>query len=421
MPKPVVFRCVTALFFASVVSAQESHLDFRAGAEAAYQRKDYVVAREALLAALELQPDSPRYLRNLAAVTALAGKPADALDPLRRLAALGVTASIERDPAFGSLQANPEFRKILNALADNRGPQGEAEVFAELPGRTGVIEGIAVRERTGDIFLGDAHHRAIWRRDHTGQVLRFTPEEEDLFGIYGLALDERRDALWAATTALPAMSGYSPELKGQAALAEFELSTGKVRRLVPVPIDGRDHALGDLTVALDGTVYITDSLAPVIWQYSPGGEDMEKIADSPLFYSLQGIVLFRRTLFVADYAHGLFAVDLDKRSIARLPTPARATLVGVDGMIAVPGGIVAVQNGVEPQRVIRISLSEDLATITGVSVLAAGLPDLADLGLITMAHGRPTFIAGAGWDGFDPAKKPQPSAHSVRIFQVGLP
>ena len=401
--------------------AQPSYLDLRTEAESALSRKDYAGARKALLAALELQPDSPRALRLLAAATALSGDSAGALDFLRRLAALGITAAIEKDPAFGSLQGKPEFIKVLRALADNRSPQGAAEVFAELPGRTGIIEGIAVRERTGDIFLGDAHHRAIWRRDHTGQVLRFTPEEEGLPGVFGLAVDEARDTLWAATAALPAMSGYTAELRGHAALAEFELSTGRLRRVIPVPVDGRDHALNDLTVGLDGTVYLADGIAPVVWQFSPGRDEMEKLADSPRFHSLQGLVLFRRKLFVADYAHGLFSVDLDQREITHLPAPPNTTLVGLDGLAAAPGGIVAVQNGVEPQRVVRITLSAGLDTVTGVTVLAAGQSHLEDLALITMLHDRLTLIAGAGWDGFDPAKTPQPRAHTVRIFQVALP
>ena len=55
-------------------------------------------------------------------------------------------------------------------------------------------------------------------------------------------------------SAVPEMSGYTPEMKGQAALAEFNLATSELRRVIPVPPDGRDHGLGDLCVAPDGTV-----------------------------------------------------------------------------------------------------------------------------------------------------------------------
>jgi sugar lactone lactonase YvrE len=400
---------------------EKTHQDFRAEAVAAYQRKNYAAAKAATLSALELRPDSPRYLHNLAALSALTGDTASSLDFLRQLAALGVVTGVERDPDFASLQSKPEFLKILQMFASNREPRGAAEVVFELPGRTGVIEGIAFRERSGDLFFGDVHHRCIWRRDRDGRIARWSAEDDDLFGIFGLAIDEPRNALWVAMTALPEMSGFTSELKGQAALAEFSLATSELRRIVAVPGDGRDHGLSDLFVAADGTVYATDSKAPVIWHLAPDAEELQKVADSPVFGSLQGLVVVKRTLLVADYANGLFTVDLATGNITPLAPPKNTTLLGIDGIVAVPGGIAATQNGVEPQRVLRISFSPELDAITSVTELAAALPRLDDLTLITLMNGLPTWIAGAGWDGFDSAKSKQPSAHTVRIFQVPAP
>lgn len=423
MRQPLLLMLLLCLTLGPAVCgrAQESHLEWRAVAEAALARKDYPAARSAFLSALDLRPDSARYLYGLAATAAAAGDAATALANLHEMATLGVFAPIAKDPAFASIQGEAGFRRVLSEFAANQTPQGEVATLAELPDQRGIIEGLAYRERTGDFFFGDVHQRAIWRRDHTGRIFRFTPEDEELFGIFGLALDEARDALWAATTALPAMADYRPELKGRAALAEFELSTGKLRRLVPVPVDGRDHALGDLTVDDAGTVYATDSLAPIIWQFSPTQEEMEKTVESPLFYSLQGIVVFQRTLFVSDYAHGLFAIDLARRTAQPLAPPEHATLLGLDGLVAVPGGIAAVQNGLTPSRVVRIELAPDLKSVTGLTVLAANLPHLEDLTLITLVHDRPTFVAGAGWEGFNPDKQPHPRSHPVWVLQTTLP
>jgi sugar lactone lactonase YvrE len=417
----LVSLLVTGLMVVATAFPQETHLDFRAIAEAAYQRKDWAAAREALGYALELRPDSPRYLRGLAAVTARTGDTKAALELLRRLVALGVTATIEKDPDFASLQGSPEFTKVIQALTENSQPRGEAAVMAELPGRTGIIEGIAANDRTGDLFLGDVHHRVIWRRTHTGHVQRFTQEDEELFGVFGLALDQKRDTLWAATAAMPGMNGYTPEHKGQSALVDFELSTGKIRRIIPVPGDGRDHSLGDLVVAENGTVYATDNAAPIVWQFAPEAEELEKVADSPEFHSLQGIVLHQRKLFVADYANGLFSIDLATREISALPPPPNTTLLGIDGMVLVPGGIVATQNGIEPQRLVRLALSPGLDEVTELTVIASGLPHLRDLALVALVNDQPTFIAGSGWEGYDPAKRPDPPAHTVRVFQAVLP
>lgn len=412
---PLLFFCVP------LYAADKSHLDFRDEARAAYGRKDYAAAKAAIVAALALRPDSPRYLHDLAAFSLRTGDEAGAIAALQRLAALGVTAPIERDPDLAPLQGTPAFRRILQQFAANREPQGEIGTFAELPGRTGVIEGIAFRPRTGDVFLSDVHHRTIWRRDRSGQLTRFTADDEELLGIFGLALDEPRGGLWAALAAIPEMAGFTPDQKGRAALAEFELLSGEIRRIVPIPDDGREHGLGDLAVASNGTVYATDAKAPTIWKLNVDAEDFEKVADSPLFSSLQGIVLMDRLLVVADYGNGLFTVDPVSGAIKALAPPKDTTLLGLDGLVAIPGGLVATQNGTDPQRVLRIALSPALDAITDVSVIAAGLPYLTDLTLVTLVNDRPTVIAGSGWDGFDPAKTPQPRAHTVRIFQIALP
>lgn len=398
----------------------QSHLDLRDEALAAYERKDYATAAAATEAALALRPDSPRYLRQLAALSALTGNAAAAITFLQRLAALGVTADVERDRDFASLQGTPEFRRVVDALAANRTPQGAAGILAELPGRTGILEGIAYRERTGDFYFGDVHHRCVWRRDRAGKVDRFTVDDEGLLGIFGLAVDETRGLLWAAMSAVPEMEGFTPELDGQAALAAFSLATSELVHLVPVPDDGRAHGLGDLTVGPDGTVYATDSRAPVIWKLSPGAEEPQVVAQSPTFGSLQGIVLEDRILLVADHANGLFTIALDSGRINALATPPQTTLVGLDGLVAIPGGVVAVQNGVDPQRVLQLTLTPGFTSVARVRVLAAGQPHLTDLTLLTLVNEQPTLIAGAGWEGLEGARTKTPPIHPVRLFQVSL-
>lgn len=408
-------------FGVALSAAEKSHADLRADALAAAARNDFPAARAAIGAALMLRPDSPLYLRDLAGFSARAGDVPAAIATLRQLAALGVAPAIARDADFATLQGTPAFRDVLQRFADNRAPQGEAEVLAELPGRTGLIEGLAYRDQAGELFLGDVHYRCIWRRGPDGRTVRFTVEDDELMGIFGLAIDEKRRSLWAAMTAGPEMAGFTKEKKGHAALAEFDLITGELRRVVEVPQEGRDHGLGDLLIAADGTIYATDSFAPIVWMLAPGAEDLQKVAETPVFGSLQGLALEGRTLLVADYANGLFTIDITTGNVAALPAPKNSTLVGLDGIVRVPGGIVAVQNGVEPQRVLRIGLTPDWTAVTSVTVLAAGQPNLVDLTLVALVHGHPVVVAGSGWDVFSPAKMVQPPAHTVRVFQIALP
>ncbi len=414
------YLLLLALVSSVAFAAPKTHRELRADGDAAYQRKDFAAAHDAYAAALTLRPDSPRYLHNLAATAALLGQKTAALETLRQLAGLGIFTRVATDPDFASLKDTREFAEILRQLEANRAPQGSTATIAELPDQTGILEGIAGRERTKDLFLGDMHRRCVWRRDRAGNITRFTVEDEKLLGVFGLAVDEKRGALWAATSALPEMSGFTAALKGRAALAEFDLATGNLRRVLPVPVDGRDHVLGDLVLAPDGTIYLTDSTAPIIWQFAPGTDALTQLVESAEFSSLQGLVVSGRTLLVTDYANGFLTINLASHAIHALAPPPQTTLLGVDGFVAVPGGVIAVQNGVVPQRILKISFSADTTTITGVEVLAAALPALDDLTLITRAGDQLVVVAGGGWDGFDPEKSPHPAAHTVRLLGLGV-
>ena len=400
---------------------RNDHAELRAEAAAAYERKDYAAAKEALLEAANLRPNSPPYLQQLAGISALLGDRHTALERLRQIASLGIAPRVERDPDLATLLGTPEFMRMLHTFDANRAPQGEAELVGEMPSHTGIIEGIVFRPRTGDLFLGDVHYRCIWRRDRDGRTVRYTLEDDALFGIFGIAIDETRKTLWAAMTAVPEMSGFTSEMNGYAALAQFDLGTSDLRRIVPVPDDGDEHRLSDLTVGPDGTVYATDSRSPIIWMLAPDAEEMQKVAESPLFGSLQGIVIERRTLLVADYMNGLFAVSLATGNITALTPPKNTTLFGLDGLTAIPGGVFAVQNGVEPQRVVRVMFSPGFDAITSVKVIAASLPEFRDLSLIATINDRPTVVAGAGWESLPRGKSGPPSAHTVSIFQLTLP
>ena len=158
-----------------------------------------------------------------------------------------------------------------------------------LPDMTGLIEGIGYRAKTGAFYFGDVHLRCVWLRTRDGKVRRFTAPDDRLLGVFRVAVDEPRRTLWASMGALAEMDGFTDATKGAGGLAEIDLESGRVRRVVLAPSDGAKHLLGDLVVLADGTVYATDTTAPVIWRLAPKGTALESVAPGATFTSLQGI------------------------------------------------------------------------------------------------------------------------------------
>ncbi len=423
----VILMLPAGVIAAENSSATQAMQLAREGAAAA-ELKDTATYLAKMEAAAALRPDFPRILVNLAAAQLASERPDESIATLERLAALGVSSPVEKSEDFVALRARREFQAVVKKLAANLHPKGAGEVAFSLREVTGLIEGIAWREKNGQFFFGDVNGRAVWvRQAKDGTLRRFTPEGDELLGVFGLVVDEAAGALWAATSAVPAMRGFTPDQDGTAALAEIDLETGAVRRTIPVVRrvgDQQSHVLGDLALAADGSVFVPDSGGPVLWRLPPGGSALESFVESGEFLSLQGIGLLPAGVaLLSDHANGLLRVDLVSHEVRRLEAPTNTTLIGLDGMtLAGDGSVIAVQNGLRPNRVLRIEVDAAGETILAVTVLESGHITMAAPSLGCIATGGDFFCVGnAGWTRFEDTGG-QPSApRVVPIFRTVLP
>ncbi len=416
---------VTIAARAEPSSASEAMKLAREGAAAA-DEKDFPKYLEKMEAAAALRPDFPRILTNLAAAQLANDRADDALATLNKLAALGVNSPVDKSEEFAALRDRKEFKDVVAKLANNMVAIGKADIDFTLPDVTGLIEGIAWRAKTGAFYFGDVHHRAVWLYAADKTLKRFTPEDENVFGVFGLAVDEERSALWGATSAVPAMGGYTDELDGAAGVAEFDLETGAVRRVLRVPKtnDHQTHVIGDLALAPDGAIFLPDSGAPTLWWLPPRAEAIEVFAESQDFMSLQGAVVVPElgALFVADYASGLLRVDLATRAVKRVDSPPNTTLIGLDGLVRAPNGdLVATQNGLRPKRVLRLALDPGGDAVAAVTVLESAHLNMPDPTLGCLGPGGNFFFVGnAGWTRFEGADTKPTAPRSVAIFKTVL-
>jgi sugar lactone lactonase YvrE len=396
-------------------------------AAAAAEAMDTATYLAKMEAAIALRPDFPRMLVNLAAAQVAAERPDDALATLERLAALGLHSPVEKSEDFAPLKERKEFQAVVKKIAANMHPKGSGEVAFTLREVTGLIEGIAWRAKTEAFYFGDVNDRAVWIRAKDGTLRRLTPEGDGLYGVFGLAIDENSGTLWAATSAVPAMRGFTPDQDGTAALAEIDLESGGVRRVIPVVRragDQQSHVLGDLALAPDGSVFVTDSGGPTLWRLPPGGAALEPFVESAEFLSLQGIVILPEGIaIVSDHANGLLRVDLGSRRVQLLEPPVNVSLIGLDGLALSPEGkVLAIQNGLRPSRVLRIDLEGVADSVASVAVLESGHITMAapSLGCIAI-DGDFYYVGNAGWTRFENTDGAPSAPRQVPIFRTKLP
>ncbi len=429
-------RALSLLFLPALLGAADPASASRAlelanEAAVATAASDHPTALAKLEEAAALRGDLPRVLVALAAAQVATEKPDDALATLEKLAALGFASPVERSENFAALKERKEFKDVVKKLAANNLPQGKGELAFALRDVTGLFEGIAWRATTGDFYFADVNGRAVWIRSakeaKENKPRRFTPEGDALLGVFGLAVDEAHGALWAATSAVPAMRGYTADQEGSAALAEIDLATGETRRVIPLvrPAGAaQPHLLGDLALDADGNVYLTDSGAPIVWRLQKGGTALEVFVQSSDFGRLQGIAVAsdRGALFVSDHLSGLFRIDLGSAAVTRVETPAGASLVGIDGLALAPdGALIGIQNALRPNRVVRMGLDERGETIAGLSVLESAHLQMAAPSLGCFGPGGDFhFIGNAGWSRFDGTEGAPTPPRTLPIFKTKI-
>lgn len=415
--------------FAAATLAFSAHADgvsdgqaIAAKATAAEKEGKLAESADLLKEALKLRPNHPGLTYRLAAASAKAGRTDDAIKALSDYAAMGLILNLD-NPNFASVANDPRFATIRAQVAENAKPKGTAAVVTTIAEPELIAEGLAVDGTR--LFIGSVHKRKIVSVTN-GATSDFVPSGRDgVLGVFGLRVDTARGSLWAASSALPQVAGLGPTDKGTAGLFEFALSNGALKRKAMITADGKEHVIGDLTLSPSGDVYASNSVAPVVYRLRQGATALEELARSDTFHSLQGLALSAdgKKLAVADYSSGIHIIDLATGRPTLLATPARTTLLSLDAVVRHGRDLIAVQNGIDPQRVVRLRMTADWSAIEGLDVIAANLPDMEEPTLATMSGNDLLVIGNGQWSRFDDDGNAKPGAEfaPTKVLRLALP
>ena len=348
-------------------------------------------------------------LYNLACGQALNGQTDAALATLERILALRVSSNLDLEKDFESIRQTEGYRSVLdrmNAFRKERISSGAARAFT-IPEKGFVAEGVAYDPVTRAFFVSSIRHRKIVRIDRSGKITDLvTAGRDGLRSALGMRVDPKRRTLWVASQAVPSMDGYQKDQPQAAAVFEYDVDSGRLRKEYVPQADGEPAGFDDLTVAPDGTVFVNDAASPRIWKISPGGP-LEIFLVSDVMGGTQGLAVSAdgKTLYASDY-RGLFAVDIASKRVTPIRVPPDLALTAIDGLVLTGSTLVAIQNGVIPHRVIRLDLAPDGVTISKSRILEMNHPDFDEPTLGVVADGALYFSADSQGQKFLNEKKP---------------
>ena len=197
-------------------------------------------------------------------------------------------------------------------------------------------------------------------------------------------------------------AAYRKEDAHRTAVLRYDLETARLEKRYEVPADSKSHVLGDMTLSPSGDVYVSDSVDGTVYTIHPGQDKLEVLVPKGNFGSPQTPALTPdgTRLLVADYTLGIAIVDLQSGGIGWLDVPASLALTGIDGLYVAPGGLIAVQNGTHPERVIRIWTDGAYTKALRWEAIEKAIPELGDPTHGVLVGKQFYYIANSGWNRF---------------------
>ena len=343
-------------------------------------------------------PENSRVLRNLAWAEQKAGNEIAATALLKKYAEMGMTLDLG-GPIYSAMAEAKLLAKVPE-LDRNRSPITSGTRVFTLPDPDLLVEDIAFEPHTARYFLTCIRKKKIISCDQNGQCTDIvsTPPLQDLDAMLAIRVDAAHNVVWATTSGMPTQEGFRAERKGRSAVLKFDIRTFRLLRRYE-PADGKEHALGDMTVASNGDAYISDGLSGDVYVIKHDTDKLERMVPHGVFVSPQTPTLnqAQSVLYVPDYVEGIAVIQVASAEVQWLKVTTPLALEGIDGLYWTHDGLIATQNGTVPERVVRFHL-RDQNTADGFSVIEANWPGLGDPTHGVIVGDFFYFIVNSGWD-----------------------
>ena len=387
------------------------------------EQKDWQEARELLTEmGRELPTLTPRYMLTVATIEARLGHKEEALRWIEKFAATGLSFDVAKDDDLKDLLADEAGQNIVAQMKQHSQPKSGTEVVCALPRADTMPEDIAYLKSGGPksggaFYVSSIQHHTLYRvslpkagdKECAMQEVPL-PAEAKRWPTLAVSADPKRNILWMTSSAMPGFTGFSKEDEGKELLMEIDVKSGKVLRRFDPGTTG-PAVLGDMCVTSDGTVYVTDSIGGGVYRLHGNLQTakLEKIADG--LFSPQTPVPARdgKRLFVADYTMGIAVIDLPapggapkiSANVNYLPHPENIAVVALDGMYLSGDSLIGIQNGTDPNRILRLRLNPAQTAIIDSEVIEQATESMGDPTHAVAAEGWYYVSANVGWSKVD--------------------
>ena len=393
------------------------------------QKQDWKSLRQTLIElGAEMPTPTPNYMLRMASVETHLGNKTEALKWMERYAATGLTYDISKDDDLKPLLGDKEYQPIADRMRAQTKTISHAEFACTLPIADLMPEDLTYLAKSKWFVVSSVQHHSLYRVSlpkKAGEdcTLQEIPLDASLkrWPVLAVSTDSTRNVLWMTTAAFPGWGDKQDE--GKTALIALDPGTGAIIKRFDLESTA-PALLGDMSIGPDGTVYVSDGMNGG-GVYRLRGDiktaKLEQIASG--LPSPQTPVLARdgKRLFVADYALGIVVVDLATGKLSYLQHPEALAVTALDGLCLTGDSLIGIQNGTEPERIIRLHLNPEQTSITSLEVIEQGTPRLGEPTHAIKVDGMIYVTANVGWGKIDDTGKLKPNEQFTKPILLRFP
>jgi hypothetical protein len=342
---------------------------------------------------------SPRATLQLMSAESFAGNTDEALHSFAQFVAMGqANEEVLRAKAFDPLRSLAGYQGTYADMAANAAAESAAAEVFRLGSAAQIPEDIDYDSATKHFYISTVLGKQILQLDLAGHSKLFA-SAPDRWPMMALKVDSRRRILWATEVALDGFTAAAKRDWGRSAILEYDLRSARLLHRIEGPPKA---ALGDMVLAVNGDPIVSDGEHGGVYRVSGGELQVQRI-DAGDFVSPQTPAALPdgTHLVVPDYVRGLALLDLNTKRVDWIPMEGKHALSGIDGLYAVGDTLIATQNGVWPERVVRFAMAVPVTRVLSESIIERATPTLGDPTHGVVIGEYFYYIANSGWDSLD--------------------
>ena len=406
------FAALMILLSASIATAQQaaetpkakkptqSIAELEQASYKAYQEKNWVRLYAHNMKLHQQRPYTPEYMINIIIAAASLDRKQTAYHFMLQMQQQGLAYDLDDYPETEGIRETEAYDYMHKLMVEAGEPRGEGAKQFDLDVKTADLGDVAWDSSRERFVVGTRSDGRLLAVDDAGktEVLLKANEENGLWSIDGVAVDAGNKRLWIASNATPDFAGFTPADANRGGLFEFDLDTLEPVGQYNLPVDSLRHSLGSIAVTSDGTVYVIDRATPIIYRKAVSVDRLESFAGGPQLVALTDITVTpdNSRIFVADAVLGVLLIDPKVQRSAMLTGPDTLNLGGIYGIEFADKNLVITQSGIMPQRIVRLELNADGASVANVAPMASALESFDTPGAGTLRDSSLYYFANHG-------------------------